>query len=83
MLALDAHPMRGIGAAFGAELRRRDLVLRALLGLVRGLRDGLGLPDLELDRVALAGQVGESAGPGAAIEFMGVVQREGGMHRRP
>ena len=47
LLALHADPFFGIGAAFGAEQDRIDLVLVELLGAI-------GLLDLPLDRQAVA-----------------------------
>ena len=55
LVALHTHPFVGIGAAFGAELRDRHLILILLLGAIR-------LFDLPFDRQAVAVPAGHIGG---------------------
>ncbi len=55
LAGLDAHPMRGVGAALGAEIQHRDGVLVLLFGAILFL-------DLPLDRQPVAVPAGDVVG---------------------
>ena len=71
--------MRGRGAA-------DDPVGDADVGDLRGHADHEReiheVPIIDVHMLLAAGKL-QAAGLGAAVEFMGVMQREGGVHRRP